>query len=179
LESGLKRKLKTAVVLAFIAALIILFARPAYRQGEPSLRGRDAKDFAFTIDDKPMHLSDFRGKVVVLNFWASWCQPCRDEAASLDALQQRLLPIGGLVLGVNAGVDETQSNYDAFLKAFKVDFPTYLDTSKQIAMDYGTVAYPETYIIDRNGRVDRKIIGPQDWTSPEMLGYIESVLNEK
>ena len=179
MDNGLKRKLKTGLALAFIAGLLVLFVRPDYRQGEASLRGKPAKDFALTLDGKPTHLSDLRGKVVVLNFWASWCAPCRDEAPSLNALQQRLAPAGGLVLGVNAGVDETEAGYSDFLSTYSVNFPTYLDTSKHIALDYGTSAYPETYVIDRNGKIDRKIIGPQDWTNPTMMAYLNSLLNEK
>ena len=174
----MKRKLKTGLALAFVAGLLVLFAHPDYRQGEASLRGRPAKDFPLTLDGKPTRLSDLRGTVVILNFWASWCQPCRDEAASLNSLEQRIAPLGGIVLGVNAGIDETKAGYDDFLSAYKIDFPTYFDTSKQIASDYGTTVYPETYVIDRNGRLDRKIIGPQDWTSPDMLTYLDSVLNE-
>ena len=179
LDGGLKRKLKTGLVLAFIAGLIVLFARPEYRQGEPSLRGRSAKDFQLTLDGKPANLSDLRGKVVVLNFWATWCQPCVDEAPSLVELQRRVAPLGGLVLGVNAGVNDSQSAYESFLKTYNVDFPTYFDSSQQIARSYGTTMYPETYVIDRKGRIDRKIIGPQDWTSPTMMAYLDSVLNEK
>jgi len=179
LDNGLKRNLKTGLVLAFLAVLLYLFARPDYRQGEASLRGRPAKDFALTLDGKPAHLSDFRGKVVLLNFWTSWCPPCRDEATSLNQLQQHIAPLGGLVLGVNAGVDETQSGYDDFLQTFNINFPTYLDSSKQVALGYGTVGYPETYVIDRNGRIDRKIVGPQDWTSPTMLAYLDSVLKQQ
>jgi cytochrome c biogenesis protein CcmG, thiol:disulfide interchange protein DsbE len=179
LDGGLKRKLKTGLVLAFIAGLIVLFARPEYRQGEPSLRGRSAKDFQLTLDGKPAHLSDLRGKVVVLNFWASWCPPCVDEAPSLNDLQQRIAPLGGVVLGVNAGVNDSESGYDDFLKAQNIDFPAYFDSSKQIALSYGTSMYPETYVIDRKGRIDRKIIGPQDWTGPTMMAYLNSVLNER
>jgi cytochrome c biogenesis protein CcmG, thiol:disulfide interchange protein DsbE len=175
----LKRKLKTGLVLAFVAGLIVLFARPEYRQGEPSLHGRPAKDFQFTLDGKPANLSDLRGKVVILNFWATWCPPCIDEAPSLNQLQQRLAPAGGVVLGVNAGVNDSESAYENFLKAQKIDFPTYFDSSKQIALSYGTSMYPETYVIDRKGRIDRKIIGPQDWTGPTMMAYFDSVLNEK
>ena len=175
----MKRKLKTGLVLAFIAALIVLFVHPDYRQGEPSLRGRPAKNFSLTLDNKRAQLSDFRGKVVLLNFWASWCQPCLDEAPSLNALQQRIAPLGGVVLGVNAGVDDTPSAYDNFLRTYGIGFPTYFDSSKKIALDYGTSMYPETYVIDRKGRLDRKIIGPQDWTSPEMMAYLDPVLSGK
>jgi thiol-disulfide isomerase/thioredoxin len=178
LDTGLKRKLTTGLVLAFIAGLLVLFARPEYQQGEPSLRGRPAKDFALTLDGKPTRLSDLRGKVVVLNFWASWCQPCRDEAPALNQLQRRIASSGGVVLGVNAGVDDNQAGYEDFLKTYDIDFPTYLDPSKRIALSYGTTVYPETYLIDRRGRIDRKIIGPQDWTSPAMMAYLDSVLKE-
>lgn len=178
MDTGLKRNLKTGLVLAFVAGLLVLFARPEYQQGEPSLRGRPAKDFALTLDGKPTRLSDLRGKVVVLNFWASWCPPCRDEAPALDELQLRIAPLGGVVLGVNAGVDDTQAGYEDFLKTYDINFPTYLDPSKRIALSYGTTVYPETYVINRKGRIDRKIIGPQDWTGPTMMAYLDSVLKE-
>jgi len=179
LDGGLKRKLKTGLVLAFIAGLLVLFARPDYRQGEPSLRGRAPKDFPLTLDGKPAHLSDLRGKVVLLNFWASWCQPCIEEAPSLNLLQERIAPLGGTVLGVNVGVDDDEAAYEKFLATYSVDFPTYRDSTKQLAASYGTTAYPETYVIDRKGRLDRKIVGPQDWTSPAMMTYLDSLLNER
>ena len=178
MDSGLKRKLKTALALAFIAGLLVLFARPDYRQGEPSLRGRPAQDFPLTLNGKPAYLSDLRGKVVLLNFWASWCQPCIEEAPSLNLLQQRIAPLGGTVLGVNVGVDDGVDAYQKFLSDYQIDFPTYRDATQKLAASYGTTAYPETYVIDRKGRLDRKIVGPQDWTSPEMMAYLDSLLNE-
>jgi cytochrome c biogenesis protein CcmG, thiol:disulfide interchange protein DsbE len=183
LDSGLKRNLKTGLVLAFIAGLIVLFARPDYRQGEPSLRGSTPKDFPFTLDGKPAHLSDLRGKVVLLNFWASWCQPCVEEAPSLNALQRRIEPLGGTVLGINVGIDNVGGDneepaYEKFLNDYKIAFPTYRDPTQKLAASYGTLAYPETYVIDRKGHLDRKIVGPQDWTSPEMMAYLDSLLNE-
>jgi thiol-disulfide isomerase/thioredoxin len=179
LDGGLKRKLKTGLVLAFIAGLLVLFARPDYRQGEPSIRGRSPKDFPLTLDGKAAHLSDLRGKVVLLNFWASWCQPCIEEAPSLNLLQERIAPLGGTVLGVNVGVDDDEAAYEKFLATYSVDFPTYRDSTKQLAASYGTTAYPETYVIDRKGRLDRKIVGPQDWTSPAMMTYLDSLLNQR
>lgn len=177
MDGGLKRKLKTGLVLAFIAGLLVLFALPDYRQGEASLRGRPAKDFQITLDGKPARLSDFRGKVVVLNFWASWCPPCVDEAPALNALQGRIALFGGTVLGVSE--DEDPSAFDDFLKTYDVAFPTYRDPSKQIKLSYGTQMIPETYVIDREGRIDRKIVGAQDWTSPAMTSYLDSLLSEK
>lgn len=173
----MKRKVKTGVALAFIAALIVIFVRPSYRNGGASLHGQRAKDFVLTIDGKPARLSDLHGKVVLLNFWASWCQPCVDEAPSLDALQKKIAPLGGTILGVS--VDDDPAAYQQFLQTYNVDYPTFRDASKQIPLSYGTTMYPETYVIDRDGKIDSKIIGPQDWTSPGMMAYLDSVLRAK
>ncbi len=177
MDNPLKRKLKTGLVLAFIAALLWLFVRPDYRQGEASMRGRPAKNFQFTMDGKPETLASLRGKVVILNFWATWCPPCVDETPSLIQLQKHIAPLGGTILGVS--LDDDASAYAEFLKTYHIDFPTYRDPTKKSALDYGTTMYPETYIIDRNGRIDRKIIGPQDWTGPQMMAYLDSILDQK
>jgi len=163
LDKGLKRNINTVLVLAFIAGLLFLFAKPDYRQGEPSL--------------KPTRLSDLKGKVVLLNFWATWCPPCVDEAPSLNALQKRIAPLGGTVLGVS--VDDDQEAYQEFIKHYELSFPTFRDTTKQIPLMYGTTMYPDTYVIDRNGKLDRKIVGPQDWSSPEMTQYLDKLLAAK
>jgi peroxiredoxin len=172
-----KRKLLTLAVLAFIAGLLVVFAAPEYRQGEPSLAGKPAREFSFTLNGKPATLADLRGKVVVLNFWATWCPPCVEEAPSLERLQNAIAPRGGTVLGIS--VDEDEAEYTKFLQDHQITFPNYRDPSKKIALSYGTSMYPETYIIDRNGRLARKIIGPQDWDSPEILAYLNQLLQSK
>src|ERR1700733_12701555 len=83
----------------------------------------------------------------------------------------------GEFLGVSE--DDDQQAYDEFLKTYQIPFPTFRDTSKQIPAQYGTSMYPDTYVIGRNGKLDRKIVGPQDWTSPEMTAYIDSLLDAK
>jgi cytochrome c biogenesis protein CcmG, thiol:disulfide interchange protein DsbE len=179
-NAGLKQKLITALVGITIAAMIAIFAVPSYREGEPSLHGRLPKNFAFTVDGKAQHLSDLRGHLVVLNFWASWCPPCVEEAPSLNALQQRIAGMGGIVLGVDPDVNgEDPAAYQKFLKDYQIAYPTYLDTSQQIAASYGTVVYPETYIISPDGKIDRKIIGPQDWSSPEIVAYLDGLMGQK
>ena len=163
-------------------AVIYFFTFPHYRQGEASVAGKKAEDFAMELNGKPAHLSDLRGKVVVLNFWGSWCAPCVEEVPALIALQQRIASRNGVVLGVAA--DEDQATYEKFLRDHEVIFPTYRDPGTDaerrspIAQNYGTSMYPETYIIDRKGVIVRKIIGPQDWNSPEMLAYFDAILGK-
>lgn len=175
----MKRKLFTGVTLGAVAGLLILFASPSYKEGQASLAGTVAKSFSFQIGGKEASLSDLRGKVVILNFWASWCPPCVDETPSLNRLQTWIAPRGGMVLGVSADTDT--GAYDQFLREHGVIFPTYRDPVEQgrlsqIGLDYGTSMYPETYIVDRRGRIARKIVGEQDWTSPQMTAYLESLL---
>jgi len=174
LGEGLKRKLKTGLVLAFVTGLIVLFVHPDYRNGEASLRGKPAPDFQITLDGKPTKLSDYRGKVVLVNFWASWCPPCIDEAPALNRLQEHIAPLGGIILGISEDTD--QAAFDNFLKTYNVNFPTYRDPTARIKANYGTQMIPESYVVDRSGRIDRKLVGAQDWTSPEMLTYLDSVL---
>ena len=175
------RKLFAWGVLAAALGVLVLFAMPSYRQGEASIAGQNERDFALELSGKPGHLSDLRGKVVVLDFWASWCLACVNEAPSLNRLQKYLVPRNGLVLGVAA--DEDPVAFQKFLREQGVNFPTYRDPATKdnrspIALSYGTSMLPEAYIIDRHGRIARKIIGQQQWDSPEMLAYFDSILGQ-
>ena len=168
--------------LALGVTLLVLFALPSYRQGEASIAGKTAENFALTVNGKPLHLSDYRGRVVVLNFWASYCQPCVEEAPSLNNLQRYIEPRGGTVLGVS--MDTDAAAYEKFLINYSVPYPTWRDPQlqdgkSQIALDYGTALIPETYVIDRRGKIARKLISLQQWDSPEMLAYFDSILKDK
>lgn len=162
--------------MGFACAVLAFFTFPHYRQGESSVAGKKADDFAMELNGKPEHLTDLRGKVVVLNFWASWCAPCIEETPSLIDLQKRIASRNGVILGVS--VDEDPSAYEKFLKDQHINYLTYLDPSKKIATDYGTSMWPETYIIDRQGVIIRKIIGPQNWNSPDLLSYFDAILGQ-
>ncbi len=176
------RKLAVWAAVAVALGVLTLFAMPSYRQGEASVAGQPAKDFPVTVAGTPEQLSALRGKVVVLNFWASWCPPCKEETPALNRLQKYIAPRNALVLGVSA--DEDPSAYESFLRTEGVVYPTYRDpathgTVSPIALDYGTSTYPETFIIDRHGKIARKFVGFQQWDSPQMLAYFDSLLAQR
>jgi peroxiredoxin len=172
----MKHKILSPIALILVAAVLYVFAAPSYRQGEASIAGQRAKDFQLQIAGAS-RLADLRGKVVVLDFWASWCPPCLEEVQSLNRLQEAIESRGGVVLGVSE--DEDPAAYDKFLQDNHVVFRSYRDPTKKIKDSYGTVMIPETYLIDREGRLARKIVGAQDWQSPEIMGSIDILLNQK
>lgn len=178
---GLLRRVIAWGAVGLAAGILLLFALPSYRQGEDTIAGKTAEDFSLTLNGKPQKLSDLRGHIVVLNFWASWCPPCVEETPALNRLQQHIAARGGMVVGVS--VDEDAAAYEKFLMEQRVTFPTWRDPTvknnkSQISLDYGTSIYPETYVIDRRGKIARKVIGPQQWDSPEMLAYFDAILGQ-
>ncbi len=167
----MKRKLLSGLALASVAALLLLVASPYSRQGERSRIGSTAEDFSFELNGKPARLSDLRGQVVILNFWATWCAPCVEETPALNRMHQQMASNGGMVLGIS--IDEDEAQYRKFLQEYQIAFPTFRDPSKRIAESYGTFGWPETFIIDRDGKIARKLIGPQVWDAPEMIAYLK------
>lgn len=136
--------------------------------------GSPAPDFTLRDSDRTVSLRELRGKPVVLNFWAAHCPPCVDEMPSLVRLQKRMGP-RVTVLGV--GVDTNEADYHSFLRTYQIDFLTVLDTAKESYTRYGATGYPETFIIDASGIVRRKFVGPINWTSPEILEYLDKFSN--
>ena len=139
----------------------------------PPLIGKPAPQFTVQDSDRTIALSDFKGKVVVLNFWATWCPPCVEEMPSLIQMQQRMKNKGIIVLAVS--VDADKNNYDQFLKEHNVTLLTVRDADQKSNDLYGTFKFPETYIIDRSGVVRRKFIGAVDWNQTDVLDYLSKL----
>jgi cytochrome c biogenesis protein CcmG/thiol:disulfide interchange protein DsbE len=152
--------------------LIILLAG-CYRGSRPPRIGTAAPEFTVQDADRKVSLSELRGQVVVLNFWATWCAPCVEEMPSLVQLQQRFKNKGLTVVGISIDVDGNA--YHKFLKDYKVDFLTVRDPDQRTSNLYGSFKWPETYIIDRNGIVRRKFIGAVEWSQPEIVDFLSKL----
>jgi len=137
--------------------------------------GDKAPDFKVTTEHgKTITRDNFGGKLLVLNFWASWCPPCIEETPSLEDFAREFAPQGVVVLGVSN--DGNDGQYRRFLQRFHVEFETTRDPGNNISASYGTFQLPETYLIDRNGRVVEKVISNQNWMDPEFLARVRKLL---
>ncbi|MGH9512150.1 MAG: TlpA family protein disulfide reductase [Terriglobales bacterium] len=158
---------------SLLIASLTLFLAGCYSNSAPRMIGKPAPQFTVQDSDRRVSLAEFKGKIVVLNFWATWCPPCVDELPSLIQMQQRMKNRGVIVLAIS--VDDDRSTYEQFLKDHNVNLLTVRDADQKSNNLYGTGKFPETYIIDRNGIVRRKFIGPVDWTQADVLDYLSKL----
>ena len=149
-----------------------------YGRSKPSSINTPAPDFTIQDADHSVTLSQLRGKIVVLNFWATWCPPCIEEMPSLVEMQKKFQGKGVTVLAVS--VDDDADDYHKFLKEHSIDLLSVREADQKtdkgvfapVSQQYGTIKVPETYIIDRNGVIRRKFIGPVDWSQTEIVEYL-------
>ena len=160
-------------VTRFLVATLTLLLSGCDTGSKPPRIGTVAPDFSVQDADRRIALNQFRGKVVVLNFWATWCAPCVEEMPSLVHMQQRLKDRGVTVLAVS--VDRDGGSYQKFLRDHNISLLTVRDEKQQSNNLYGTFKFPETYVIDRNGVMRRKFIGPVDWSQPEVIDFLSKL----
>jgi peroxiredoxin len=135
--------------------------------------GDIAPDFEIRTDaGLTVSRGNFGGKVLVLNFWATWCPPCVQETPALEALHKQLKDSGVVVLGIS--VDKNEKKYKDFLRRFGVTYLTARDPEAKIGDQYRTYKYPETYVIDRNGKVVQKVIGAE-WSVETMTSFLKTL----
>jgi cytochrome c biogenesis protein CcmG, thiol:disulfide interchange protein DsbE len=156
-----------------VVLLILPGLAGCYGGSRPPRIGSAAPDFTVRDGDHAVQLSQFKGQVVVLNFWATWCAPCVEEVPSLVQMQQMMKPHGVTVLAVSVDVD--QNNFQRFMRDHNVNLLAVRDGENKSNALYGTFKFPETYIIDRNGIMRRKFIGAVDWTQPDVLEYLSKM----
>lgn len=178
------RWLKEAfVAFAAVCVVAVFVSKGAQHFGGRLERARSAVE-ADEMDGHParlrlpargggdLDLSALRGKLVLVNFWATWCPPCRDEMPSLTRLAQSYDPASFEVVAVS--VDEGWEPVDKFLGTKATPFRVALDQGGQVSRSYGTSKFPESYLVDQEGRVRLKFVGPRLWTQPDMATLVEA-----
>jgi cytochrome c biogenesis protein CcmG/thiol:disulfide interchange protein DsbE len=160
-----RRLLVATAVLGPVLAILALLAygfttEPKYIP--TPLLAKPAPPFTLTLfDGSTLALEQLRGKVVFVNFWASWCPPCRAEARMLEVAWRKYREEGVVFVGVN--IQDKEESARAFLKEFGVTYPNGLDRGSRIAIEYGVWGLPETFLIDRDGRITYKHVGALGW----------------
>lgn len=135
-------------------------------------------DFTLTdITGKKVALKDFRGKFVFLNFWASWCVPCREEMPTMERLYQDFKNKNFIVLAVN--VKDNQQDALAFVKELKLTYPVVLDPDGDVGLLYGAFGLPTTYLIGPKGEALARLWGPAEWYSPAAKELFRTLLEGK
>jgi len=170
---------KLVIVLVSIAILALVFGVVWMQSSkyEPLTVGKVAPDFTLPdLNEKDIRLSDFRGKVVFLNFWATWCKPCREEMPSMEILYKNFEKDGLVILAISIDRVTTKKDIPPFVKALNLTFPILIDSWGQTDKRYKLMGVPETYIIDQQGILREKVIGPRDWTMLDNLQVVTQLL---
>lgn len=163
------------IALAVLTASLIAVITDGLREPHVTVAGDVAPDFTIiTEHGARVTAKDFRGRVLVLNFWASWCVPCIEETPSLREFQGAFQRSGLTVLGIS--IDTEEQAYRNFLRRFRVNFETARDPDRKMSSRYGTIQIPETYVIDKQGVVAAKIISNRNWMDPEMFALVKPLL---
>ena len=163
---------------ALIVVPLIVFLAMGFGQDPRALpvtmEGRPAPTFALKdmSSGEEIALADLRGGPVVLNFWSSWCVPCAQEHPWLVRTSADYIPRGVVFLGVLYGDEPAKGK--GFLKRYGENYPTLVDDSDRTAIDYGVAGVPETFIIDGDGRIVKKFVGPVN--PSEFLSVLEGLL---
>ncbi|MGE5849989.1 MAG: peroxiredoxin family protein [Candidatus Methylomirabilota bacterium] len=171
--------------LGLILGLLAAMAPPAaaathYLQAlglQPPKEEVEAPDFTLKdLNSRKVRLADFRGKVVFLNFFATWCVPCRTEMPAMERLHRDFKGKGLVVLAVD--IQESARTVRPFMRELQLSFPALLDEDGSVATMYAVRPVPATYLISRDGRIAWRAFGPREWDSPESREYFARLLAE-
>ena len=162
-----------SLIAVFAIALVWVVAGTL--EDHVTVPGDTAPEFrVLTSAGRTMTPKSFGGKLLVLNFWATWCPPCIEETPSLNAFAKQVAGRGIVVLGIS--VDRNEKSYKNFLQQHRITFDTSFDPEANVSSSYGTFQFPETYIIDRSGKVVEKIISNQNFLDPEFIDHLSKMI---
>ena len=170
------------VVLAIVAG--IAYGATQYLRKElfPVELGTKAPDFkALTLDSIPREkrLADYRGQVLMINVWATWCLPCRVEMPSIEALNKAYASKGLKIVAVSIDDPGTDATIRAFVKQYGLTFEVLHDAQGKISDQYDITGYPETFIVGKDGIIRKKLMSATDWNSPDARALVERLLSEE
>ena len=174
--AGLKEILKLAALVAAILAASFAFVSLQQKKGYGLTEGTPAPPLRLpALQGGEVALESYRGRVVLVNFWATWCPPCVEEMPSLERLHRALGGEGLVVLGVS--VDQDGAALESFVRRAGVTFPMLRDPGgRGPTAAWRTTGYPETFVLDGTGKIVRKIVGPARWDTPEAISWFRGVL---
>jgi thiol-disulfide isomerase/thioredoxin len=165
---------------ARLAAAIVVVAAAGTALAEADIKPWKGKAILplarIDLEGRFVDLNDLQGRVLVVNFWATWCEPCRDEMPSLQRLRERLDGKPFDVLTVNYG--ESREKISQFLGKEKIALPVLLDPEKESAKEWGVGGLPMTFLIDAKGRVRYSVFGECDWSEGPSVAFVEKLLAE-
>jgi peroxiredoxin len=166
---------RRGLIIALVAGALAVAVLAGFL-GSGQRGPRMAPDFAVTdLDGRAVRLSALRGRVVLLNVWTTWCVPCREEMPSLGRLHARMRDQAFTLLAVSQD-EEGRRVVEPFVQQTRLSFPVYLDPEHQVGDRYEVWGYPETFVIDRNGLVVERVIGPRDWASPQSIAKLDALM---
>lgn len=166
------------LVLSAVVMVLLQTRDSTFNRSGPSLldRGKPAPDFSlYDLEGDEVRLSDYRGKVVLLNIWATWCPSCVEEMPSMEKLHQNLQKEGLVIIAVSidaSGLDAVKP----FMKEHKLTFPALVDPDGTTRRLYRLTGVPESFVIDREGIIVDRILGPRDWGSAEVIRYFRKLI---
>ena len=163
--------MRSSRLLSLLVLLPLALASACNRGARPGLTGKPAPDFTVSDGTTTIHLASYRGQIVLVNFWATWCPPCVEEMPSLLQLHHDRPDLAILAVSI----DEDPDAYNRFIARHRVDLTTVRDPTQSAAKLFHTEGWPETYIIDRQGIIRRKIVGDPDWSNPEIRSFLKSL----
>lgn len=165
-------------IFLILPILILVALMGCTKEAKPPVEGNPAPDFTLnTLTGEVVKLSDLKGQVVLLNFWATWCPPCRQEIPSMMRLNAAMAgkPFRMLCVSIDDG---GKVAVEEFFRTSGFSLPALMDPDKRAGKLYGLTGVPETFVIDRNGVILKKIVGAMEWDRPEVITFLNDAVSK-
>jgi thiol-disulfide isomerase/thioredoxin len=159
--------------------VILIFLTSCVEKKEELGEGLSAPELVVTdvSSGQKIDVSQFKGKVIFINFWASWCMPCREEMPSIESLYRELINTDKFTMVTILYKDDSMGASE-YMRTGGYTFPVYADSDGISAKKYGVTGVPETYLVDKKGTLRKRVIGAADWSSPDARAYINTLISE-